>query len=73
MVNNERNERKLLPIQDAAKVCGVCRKTLHNWIRNGRLKIRGHGMVRNFQTSLVDVAEAAALVENVPRGRPKQG
>lgn len=67
------NQRKLASIKEAAVICGVARETLHLWIRKGRLKVRGHGQVRNIRTSLVDLAEAAALVEAIPRGRPKKG
>jgi excisionase family DNA binding protein len=66
---------KYLTTTEAADAVGITRATLHNWIKNGRVRPpklqSGNMLVRLWTES--DVARLRAVKGTIRIGRPKKG
>ena len=64
MAKKKQDEDDLITVQEAAKLRGVSRARVHQWIKAGRLKTETkYGRVLIHRTELMSL-------ESLPRGRP---
>lgn len=59
------NERPLISIQDACKVCNVSRRTIYNWLKSGRLEYvrTAGGSIRIFADTLWRPGSTATTID----------
>lgn len=62
----------MAPLSQAAETCGVDRKTLARWVREGRITKTAEQKVGNLTATLVDLAEVRREARKITRGRPRQ-
>jgi len=60
---------ELITIQQAAKMCGVLERTIHNWIQDGRLEIK----YRAGRIVLLAKKEVRAASDSYQKTKPRSG
>jgi len=60
---------ELITVQQAAQMCGVLERTIHNWIIDGRLKIK----YRAGRTVLLAKKEVIEASESYQKTKPRSG
>lgn len=59
-----------MKVAQAMAILGVSRRTIYNWLTNGRLQSTGTGRERRIDLESIAVAQAAAAKE---RSKPTAG